>query len=111
MNMRFDETTTYQERLEILVVVDDAVVNDHEFVVLVGSLGMRVDRRGLTVRSPACVRNASVHVELQVPVGVLHVVDELFQIVHFALLTHDLARTGSLVAQRHLVAAIERETS
>lgn len=90
--MYLNELVAYQEGLEVFVVVNDAVVNDHKLVVLVGSLRMRVDRRGLAVCGPASVRDAGVHVVFQVPVEVLQIVDELLQIVHFAFLTHDHAR-------------------
>lgn len=49
-----------EERPDLLVVGDDAVVYHHEGVVRVGPLGMGVVLAGAAVRRPAGVRDAAV---------------------------------------------------
>lgn len=52
-----------QERLHLFVVGDDAVVDDHERVLFVGTLRMRVDLARDSVRRPARVRDSDVRLE------------------------------------------------
>lgn len=52
-----------EERLQHLVVGDDAVVHDDERVLGVGALRMRVQLAGRSVRCPARMRNADVRAE------------------------------------------------
>lgn len=55
-----------QEALDVLVVGDDAVVDDDERVVLVGALRMRVRLARRAVSGPARVRDADVRLQLNV---------------------------------------------
>jgi len=48
-----------QERLDVLVVGDDTVVNDHEAILLVRTLWMRVEFAGWPVSGPTRMRNAT----------------------------------------------------
>ncbi len=48
-----------QEEFDILVVGDDAVMNDDELVGLAGGVGVRVDSRGYTVSCPSGIQDES----------------------------------------------------
>lgn len=47
----------HEEHLDVLVVRDDAVVDEDERVVIVGTVGMSVDGAGNTVSGPTSVSN------------------------------------------------------
>jgi hypothetical protein len=72
-----------EERPDVLVVGDDPVVDDGELVLGIAAMRMRVDRRGLSVGSPARVRHSDVAVE-----GLAH--------VHLSLLRNEGAERGNL---------------
>lgn len=61
----------FQERLDILVVGDDSVMDDHERVFDVRTLWMRVEVAGDTVSSPSRVRDSNVtrHWRVDVLIG------------------------------------------
>ena len=65
------ESVIFQVSLHILVVGDDAVMNDNEVVVLSGPLGMRIHLRRYTMGCPTGMSNADVHVMRSFQVQVL----------------------------------------
>ena len=55
-------TFALQEKLDVLVVCDDTVVNDDELVFVVRPLRVRVDLRGDSVGSPTRVADSDVDI-------------------------------------------------
>ena len=65
------ESVIFQVSLHILVVGDDAVMNDNEVVVLSGPLGMRIDLRRYAMGCPTGMSNADMYVVRSFQVQVL----------------------------------------